>query len=248
MPALIGISGRSVHDQTWCPPLQGARKGYIDGVLQAGGVPVILPPTTDVTVLRAMFERIDGLVLTGGVDIAPGLYGEEPIPELGEVHAERDAAELPLAKWAFAEGKPVLGICRGHQVLNVALGGTLYQDLPAQWGRNIDHELSVREECWDRFDHGLMLEPDSRLAELLGETEIAVNSLHHQAVKALGAGLRIVGRAPDGIVEAIEGTGDGFVIGIQCHPEELWQSADTRWRSVFRALVLAAEKQALSLV
>ncbi|HSH82499.1 MAG TPA: gamma-glutamyl-gamma-aminobutyrate hydrolase family protein [Herpetosiphonaceae bacterium] len=243
MPALIGISGRSVHDQNWCPPLLGARKGYVDGVIQAGGIPVILPPTPDIHALRVLFERLDGLLLTGGVDIAPALYGEEPIPELGEVHAERDAAELPLARWAVAEGKPVLGICRGHQVLNVALGGTLYQDLPTQWGRGIDHELAVREECWDRFDHRVTLVEDSRLAELLGETEIEVNSLHHQAIKEIAVGLRAVGHAPDGVVEAVEGVGQGFVVGLQCHPEELWQSADPRWRNVFRSLVLAAEGQ-----
>jgi putative glutamine amidotransferase len=242
MSPLIGISARSVVDEPWCPPLVGARKGYIDAVVAAGGVPVVLPPVDDPRALRGMFDALDGLLLTGGVDVAPELYGEQPHPRLGAVQAERDAAEMPLARWAAAEGKPIFGICRGIQVLNVALGGTLYQDLPAQRPGEIDHELSIKHECWDRFDHGLALARDSRLAGLLQTTMLDVNSLHHQAVKDLGSGLRVVGQAPDGVVEAIEGTGGHFVVGVQCHPEGLWQSADVRWRAVFRAFVEAAER------
>lgn len=242
MAPLIGICGRSAVDEPWCPPLIGARKGYIDAVIAAGGVPLVLPPVDDLRVLRGMFDALDGLVLTGGVDVAPELYGEQPHPKLGAVQAERDAAELPLARWAATEGKPVFGICRGIQVLNVALGGTLYQDLPAQHSCEIDHEASIKHECWDNFDHGLTLARDSRLAELLQTTSLDVNSLHHQAVKDIGSGLRIVGYAPDGVVEAVEGTNGHFVVAVQCHPEGLWQAADVRWRVVFRALVEAAER------
>lgn len=172
--------------------------------------------------------------------MSPALYGEAPHPRLGAVQRERDSAELPLARWAAAEGKPLLGICRGIQVLNVALGGTLYQDLETQRPGPIDHEVSVKHECWDNLDHGLMLVDDSRLAELLGGTELAVNSLHHQAVKDLAPGLRIVGHAPDGVVEAVEGTNGHFIVGVQCHPETLWQATDSRWQNVFRAFVQAA--------
>ena len=164
---------------------------------------------------------------------------------LGTVHPDRDGAELPLVRWAVAEGKPVLGICRGHQVLNVALGGTLYQDLPSQVGGPIDHEISVKHECWDTLDHGLTLLDDSRLAELLGGTELDVNSLHHQAIKDLAPGLRIVGHAPDGVVEAIEGTGSSWVVAVQCHPEQLWQPAKSRWRNMFRAFVEASRPAVL---
>src|SRR4051812_48059050 len=202
MIPIIGIAARAVRDEAWCPPLVGARKGYIDAVVQAGGLPMVLPPLGDMTRLRGFFDAIHGLLLTGGVDMNPALYGEEPIPELGEVQADRDTAELPLARWAAAEGKPLLGICRGQQVVNVALGGTLYQDLLSQRPGPIDHEASVRHECWTNLDHGLALAEDSRLAELLGAAELEINSLHHQAVKDIGRGLRVVGRAPDGVIEA----------------------------------------------
>ena len=240
MPPLIGISARSVVDEAWCPPLVGTRKGYIDAVIAAGGVPLVLPPTDDMRVLRGMFDALDGLLLTGGVDVAPGLYGEQPHPRLGAVNADRDAAEIPLARWAVTEGKPVFGICRGIQVLNVALGGTLYQDLPSQRPGEIDHEMSVKHECWNNLDHDLALAHDSRLARLLDTTSLGVNSLHHQAIKELGSGLRVVGHAPDGVVEAVEGMNGHFVLAVQCHPEELWQGVDRRWRVVFRALVEAA--------
>ncbi len=241
MAPLIGITGRSAYDEQWCPPLVGARQGYIDAVVQAGGFPVVLPPVADMRALRGMFERVDGLILTGGVDVAPELYGEERHPRLGAVHPERDTAEVPLARWAVAEHKPLLGICRGIQLLNVALGGTLYQDLETQRPGPIDHEISAKHECWEGLDHGLTLAEDSRLAELLGESELQVNSLHHQALKDVAPGLRVVGHAPDGVIEAVEGTDGGFVLAVQCHPEQLWQAADIGWRNVFRALILAAE-------
>lgn len=240
MAPLIGITARTVFDEAWCPALVGARAGYIDAIMEAGGLPVVLPPVTDETVLRGMFDSLDGLLLTGGVDIDPVHYGEQPHPRLGKVQAERDAAELPLTRWAVAEGKPILGVCRGAQMLNVALGGSLYQDIETQCGGPIDHEVSVKHECWERLDHGLKLAEDACLAEWLGATELEVNSLHHQALKDIAPQLRVVGRALDGIVEAVEGTGRGFVIGIQCHPEMLWQTTDRRWRHVFRAFVRAA--------
>src|SRR5689334_22032432 len=110
MAPLIGITARAVHDEEWCPPLVGTRRGYIDAVAQAGGVPVVLPLLSDTATLRGMFEAVDGIILQGGVDIAPELYGEAPHPRLGLVHPERDNMELRLTRWAVAEGKPILGI------------------------------------------------------------------------------------------------------------------------------------------
>lgn len=246
MVPIIGITSRASIDEAWCPPLVGVRKGYIDAVVEAGGLPVLLPPIADAKTLRGLFEAVHGVLLTGGVDVAPELYGEAPIPELGEVHADRDAAELPLARWAAAEGKPILGICRGLQVLNVALGGTLFQDIPAQHPGPIDHAISIKHERWHHLDHGLILSRDSYLAELLETTELGVNSLHHQAIKDIAPGLVAVGHAPDGVVEAIEGTGTGLVIGVQCHPEELWQSVNTRWRNLFRAFIDAAAARGIA--
>ena len=136
--------------------------------------------------------------------------------------------------------KPLLAICRGLQVLNVALGGSLYQDLPSQLPDALDHQSGDRCQSWTVLDHEMLLEPTSRLAELLGTDRLAVNSLHHQGIKQLGRGLTITGRAPDGVIEAIEMRDGGWVVAVQCHPEELWYGADRRWRNVFGAFVEAA--------
>lgn len=245
MRPLIGIGGRLVKDVAWCPPVIGHRQGYVDAILQAGGLPVVLPPTADEVALRAMVERLDGIMLAGGEDIAPVRYNEAEHPLLGTISYERDTAELPLARWAIGEGKPVLGICRGIQVLNVALGGSLWQDIIAQCPGSLDHEVGVKTQDWETLNHLITLEPDSRMAEFLGTVEIGVNSLHHQAVKDLGSGLRIVGRAPDGVVEAIEGTGTSFVMAVQCHPEQLWQESETRWRNLFKAFIEACRTAAM---
>jgi putative glutamine amidotransferase len=237
---LIGISGGLVRTNEWSPPVVGHRQSYVDAVLQAGGLPVLLPPLTNPRALRALYERLDGVLLAGGDDIDPARYGEAPHPRLGAVSPERDTAELQLARWAFADGKPLLGICRGLQVLNVARGGTLWQDLPSEHPEGLDHYTSATLRRWDMVDHAVELDAGSRLAALLGTTAIGLNSLHHQAVKRLGAGLRAVGYAPDGVVEAIEGGGAAFVVGVQGHPETLWQATEPRWRRLFGGLIAAA--------
>lgn len=223
----------------------GIREGYVAAVIQAGGVPLLLPPHVDQTGLRQMYDLLDGVLLAGGADIAPKLYGEVPHPNLGEVEHLRDATELPLIRWAVAERKPLLGICRGMQALNVALGGTLYQDIPSQYPTTLDHDSSAQQRCWEHLDHTVVFEADSRLAALLGTCDLQVNTLHHQALKDIAGGLRVVGRAPDGIVEAVEGTGDAFVLGVQCHPEQLWSEVDPRWRRVFGAFIAASTEYAV---
>lgn len=241
---VIGIPCRLAHDQDWCPPLVGIREGYIAAVIQAGGVPLLLPPHVDQAGLRQMYDLLDGVLLAGGADIAPELYGEEPHPQLGEIEHLRDAVELPLIRWAVAERKPLLGICRGMQALNVALGGSLYQDIPSQHPTPLDHNSSSQQRCWEHLDHAVAFDADSRLAALLGTCDLQVNTLHHQALKDIAPGLRVVGRAPDGIAEAVEGTGDAFVLGVQCHPEQLWSDVDPRWRRVFGAFIAASAEYA----
>ena len=150
----------------------------------------------------------------GGDDIDPARYGEAPHPRLGAVSPERDTAELLLARWAFTDGKPLLGICRGLQVINVARGGSLWQDLPSDHSGSLNHYASATLQRWGTIDHPITLAEGSRLAGLLGTTAIGVNSLHHQAVKRLGMGLRVVGYAPDSVVEAIEGEDEAFVVGV----------------------------------
>jgi putative glutamine amidotransferase len=240
---LIGITCGSLTDRDWCPPFVGHRKTYIDAVVAAGGAPFLIPLVDDKAVLRALYDRLDGLLLAGGGDVDPRHYGEEPLPELGAVDALRDRVELPLARWAAADGKPVLGICRGIQVLNVALGGSLYQDIPTQLVGELAHNGSYAAQDWSHMAHDLRLAPESRLAELFGTTLLPTNSLHHQSLKALAPGLRPVGWAADGVVEAVEGENGHFLIGVQCHPEALQAEADPRWRALFRAFVERARQR-----
>jgi putative glutamine amidotransferase len=234
---LIGITCGSLRDRDWSPPFVGLRQTYINAVAAAGGAPILIPLVDDEDALRTLYERVDGLLLSGGGDIAPRYYGEEPHPELGSVDELRDRVELPLTRWAVADGKPVLGICRGIQILNVAMGGSLYQDIPAQLGGGPLHNDSATNQNWAHMAHDIRLDPESRLAELFGTTTLPTNSLHHQSLKALAPGLHPVGWAPDGVVEAVEGDNGHFLIGVQCHPEALQAEADPRWRALFRRFV-----------
>lgn len=240
MRPLIGVPSRLATDLAWSPELVGVRRGYVDALLAVGATPVLIPPQVDEAALRDFYELVDGILLSGGVDLAPAIYGEQPHPKLGAVDTDRDRNELLLTRWAVADHKPLLGICRGMQVLNVALGGTLYQDINSQYHTSIEHDSGSKLETWRNFDHPVALDASSRLAAVLGTEQLAVNSLHHQALKDLAPELRVVGQAPDGIIEAVEGSGDAFVVAVQCHPEELWQSTDTRWQQLFRVFVEAA--------
>jgi putative glutamine amidotransferase len=237
MKPLIGISCGTFHDRAWCPPSYGHRQTYVDAVLRAGGAPLLIPPVTDEATLRVLYERLDGILLAGGGDIAPSNYGDQPHEKLGLVDAARDESELPIARWAVAEGKPLLGICRGVQVINVALGGTLYQDIPTQISPSLSHTLSYEREDWTYMAHEIRIAPDSRFARVMGVQAMTINSLHHQSVRDLAPGLRAVAWAPDGIIEAVEGQGGSFLLGVQCHPEALQAAADTRWQSLFLAFI-----------
>lgn len=186
---------------------------YLRHVLQAGALPIILPPLGESYV--SVLDRLDGLVLTGGEDVDPSHYAQPPSPELGEVDPRRDALELSLVKEAVRRGMPVLGICRGAQVLNVALGGTLIQDLPSEKPGPIAH---IQETAFQEASHGVVLEAGSRLAAIAGAEKLEVNSYHHQAISTVAPGLRAVAWASDGVVEAVEGQ-DDFLVGVQWHPE-----------------------------
>jgi putative glutamine amidotransferase len=240
MKPYIGIPCGTFRDKDWCPPTHGHRQTYVDAVVASGGVPLLLPLVDDETILRAYYERIDGLLLAGGGDVDPHHYGEEPLPQLGMVDPLRDAVELPLARWAMTDGKPILAICRGIQVLNVALGGTLYQDIPAQVESDIVHDSSYTNQNWAHMAHDLRLAPESKLAQIIGTQQFPINSLHHQSLKTIAPGLKAVGWAPDGVVEAIEGLNGHFVFGVQCHPEALQRETDPRWQKLFRQFVVAA--------
>ncbi|MCU0519229.1 MAG: gamma-glutamyl-gamma-aminobutyrate hydrolase family protein [Anaerolineae bacterium] len=211
---------------------------YTRAVQRAGGTPVIVPPVMHETDWPVLLERLDGLLLTGGEDIAPARYGQALEPWTGLVDDERDYAELGLVRAWLALGKPVLAICRGHQLLNVALGGTLYQDIMAQVANTFDHAYVPGRPMEDPV-HDVAIESDSALARILGGERFAVNSAHHQATWLPGQGLEIVARAPDGIVEAAELRNHPFCLSVQWHPEAMLKLSDTML-PLFDALIAAA--------
>lgn len=214
---------------------------YIRAVQHVGGTPVVIPPTAMQADWVALLAHLDGLLLSGGGDIDPVLYGEESEPWMGQVDAERDFSELGLTREWLAMERPLLAICRGHQVLNVALGGTLYQDIAAHIPNALDHAY-VATQPMETIAHSVTLDPGSRLATILGGTAFDVNSSHHQALKAIGDRLTVMGHAPDGVVEAVEILTHPFCISVQWHPEAMVKASTTMW-PLFEAFVQAASGQ-----
>jgi putative glutamine amidotransferase len=238
---IIGITLMNIHHEGQ-RALQGVRPMYVEAIAAAGGIPLMIPLTDDPAVTQTLYTLCDGILLPGGEDLDPASYGEAPLPELGHVDGQRDQVELQLARTAHADGKPLLGICRGIQTINVAFGGSLYQDLPSQLDAVLNHRENTDRNEFTTPTHSVQLAPDSWLAERLATTEIAANTMHHQAVKDLAPGLRVVGTAPDGVIEAVEGTGVAFVVGVQCHPEHLWHTSEPRWQAFFAGFIEACRR------
>ncbi len=238
---IIGIPC-GVYPDLWYTPTNGNAISYLRAIEAAGGIPSLIHLTRDAEVLDAHYERCDALLLAGGEDIHPSFYGAEPHPQLEKANPFQDEVEIALARRAAAEGRPLLGICRGAQLLNVALGGTLYQDIAAELPGTLNHRESAQRRDMAYLAHFMTLEGNSWLAERLDTTELPVNTLHHQALGRLAPGLRVIARAPDGLIEAVEGVGPGFVLGVQCHPEELWEQADRRWARMFEGFVAIARE------
>jgi putative glutamine amidotransferase len=236
-PPTIGITCITIQtDQR--PPRLGQNSTYVNAVIRAGAAPLLIPHVADGALLRSLYNVLDGLLLTGGEDIDPVHFGETHHEKCGAICPERDETELALTRWAMEEDKPLLAICRGIQVLNVALGGSLYQDIQAQVPGAERHDWYPGFPR-DRRSHSLDIAPQTRLGQISGPTSLAVNSLHHQSVKDLAPGLVVVARAVDGIVEAVEAPDHPFAIGVQWHPEEL-ASGDVRAQRLFDALVEAS--------
>lgn len=241
---IIGISGYTEDGQCH------VNMTYVNSVRKAGGVPLVIPVTSDDAQLDAVLNAVDGILMTGGEDFDPlKWFGEEPVRGLGEVVPARDEFDVKLVRAAVAKGIPVLGICRGEQLLAVAFGGSLWQDIPSQVPTSyVKHRQSPTTGTVGT--HTINIEKGSLLAKILGKEKAVVNTFHHQAIKDVPQGFKVVARAADGIIEAVERTGklsnypDGgaMILGVQFHPEVITNAGNPEFLPIFRKLVEEASK------
>jgi putative glutamine amidotransferase len=237
---LIGITAfetKYIHPPH--SPLYATGQRYVRAIEDAGGLPVIMSPALSNDTLGSIFARLDGLLLSGGGDIDPSIYGEEAHSTIWGLDMNRDRAELAMARWAADTRKPILCICRGIQVLNVALGGSLVQDIASMVPDALTHMFDEKDTPREKTTHPVHVAPDSLLSQLLQADEAAVNSWHHQSLKRVANDLKVVAKAPDGIVEAVELAGHRFALGVQWHPEWLYQQQPEMAR-LFTGLIDAA--------
>ena len=220
-------------------PLYALNQSYVDTIVEAGGIPFMIPLNLNRAVLWNLFNQLDGLFLAGGTDISPALYAEEENGKEGRFDQPRDSAEIQLARWALESGLPIFGICRGMQLINVAAGGSLYHDLATDLADVEKHDYFESGAARQTIRHNIFVESDSYLGRTLGEI-VGVNSMHHQAIKDLGAGLQVVGTAPDGIIEAVEMPDHPWLVGLQWHPEVTAKQDETQ-QAIFDALVEQAK-------
>lgn len=222
---------------------------FIFAPTMAGGVPWLIPLLEHEEDLRAIYDRLDGILIPGGADVDPSMYGEARHEACETSDPPRDRVELQLIRWALEDGKPVLGICRGIQLINLAAGGTLYQDLAAQLEGSAKHDyFPVQGYERDALTHDVVIEEGSRLAEIFGAGLLRVNSMHHQAVKQLGDGLVVTARsADDDVIEGIEVPEHPFMVGVQWHPEAL-AVTDENTRVLFEQFIAAARDYRRSMV
>jgi putative glutamine amidotransferase len=234
---LIGITtSRQLHQQGY--PLISIPEAYIQAVVQAGGIPVLIPLGIPDRQLQDMLAHLDGILFSGGGDIDPGRYGADPHPEVSFVDSDRDRVEIQLVLDAVHRGTPFLGICRGIQTVNVALGGTLFTHLPDQRPSGVHHPY-IEGNSRGYLAHSVQVQPGTHLHRILGQSSVQVNSMHHQGIEHLAPGLLDTAHAPDGLVEAIELSDHRFGIAVQWHPE--WLTGQATMRALFRAFVEAAE-------
>ncbi len=211
---------------------------YTQAIIQAGGIPLILPANLPPSQMTAVLPRLDGVLFSGGDDVNPRLYGEEPLPETKKVLAERDELESVLLKSCLEKAKPVFGICRGIQIINTVLGGSLFQYIKTQFADSIQHDR--HDYIREKRHHSVEVAPGSLLYRLTGLTTIKVNTLHHQGIRDLAGGLQISGKcSEDGLIEAIEKDCKQFFLAVQWHPEELTEYPEQR--TLFESFVKACQ-------
>jgi len=233
---LIGISMYRTR-KTGSATINSLSQAYSTTVAGAGGLPLLIPVELPLNQLEALLARVDGLLLTGGGDIQPARFNGHKHPRVGNVDEMRDDLEIQAVLIAANTGLPFLGICRGIQVINVALGGTLYTDIAAQFDTTLRHD-QYPDIPRDYLAHTVRIEPGSLLEKIAGAEIMPVNSLHHQAIEKPGAGLTPVAYASDGLLESVELSGHPFGLGVQWHPECI--QAEARQREIFKALIRAA--------
>lgn len=234
------VIGMTLDDEHGRPGVHVLRDDYVRSVKQAEAIQLVIAPTRPQDA-GPLLDRLDGLLLTGGIDVDPELFDQPPHPKLRRVDRSRDDLEIALIHEALARDLPILAICRGIQVLNVAEGGTLLQDLPSDIAGGERHDCP---EPRSRRVHRIQVDADTRLRDILGEASVPVNSFHHQAVDRLGEGFVASARCDeDGVIEGLEMPGRRFVVGVQWHPETFWDSSDS-FQSLFDAQADACREQA----
>ncbi|GAB1472518.1 gamma-glutamyl-gamma-aminobutyrate hydrolase family protein [Chloroflexota bacterium] len=232
---LIGIT--TYNDKSkYGRDISAVQHSYIQAVAQSGGIPVLIPAILDEADYLDLYSRLQGIVFSGGGDISMKYFPGEEHDKIDGVDEYRDATEFSLLKRSVSDGKPLLAICRGVQVMNVALGGTLYTHIPDQFNTTLEHS----QDEFTTIAHPVNIDETSRMAEIFGETLLQVNSLHHQGLKNIASSLKVVGHAPDGMIEAVELPDHPYAMGVQWHPE--WLTDQPAMRRLFTSFVDATRK------
>lgn len=237
MQPVIGITTLEGKNPDGLPTVM-LLQAYVYAILEAGGVPALIPSMLAEGGWEALYERLDGVVFSGGGDIAPEYFKGVEHPRIADIDSLRDTVEFSLLRAVVEDGKPFLGICRGIQTVNVGLGGTLYVHLGEQFRGEIDHTYPTTMRT--HLVHEVKIEEGTRFAEVVGEPVLKVNSIHHQGLREIAPGLQVTGYAPDGLVEAVELTDHPFGLAVQWHPE--WLTDQQPARNLFKAFVDAARE------
>ncbi len=243
MRPLIGITTHLLPVQDNGRPFHLTYGRNALAIERAGGLPFLIPSGVELATLRELYERTDAILVPGGGDVNPAAYEAERHPAVYRVDDHRDQTEITLVRWSVEEDRPLFGICRGNQLVNVALGGTLTQDIPSLVNTELKHDYAQTEIPHTHLAHRIEIDADSRLAQIIGSTTAHVNSLHHQCVQQPAPGVRITAYAPDGVIEALEIPGRHFALSVQWHPEDMIDD-DPAMQALFESFIQAARDYA----